>query len=93
MAVINFANKNELTERPIRTGTYFEKPSVAELQIDKAAQDHGGILMLEAPQIREVLAKARPVLKAMILLQTHHCLCWPNLLGSDCYIKFGKVEF
>jgi hypothetical protein len=68
MAVINFANKNELTERPIRTGTYFEKPSVAELQIDKAAQDHGGILMLEAPQIREVLAKARPVLKAMILL-------------------------
>ena len=68
MAIINFSNKNGFTDRPIVTGAYFEKPSADELRKDRANQDHGGVLMLEANQIRDVLAQARPNIKAMILL-------------------------
>lgn len=68
MAIINFSNKNGFTDRPILTGSYFEKPSAAELRIDQAGQGHGGQLMLESTQIRDVLKIALPVMKAMILL-------------------------
>ena len=33
--IINFANKNCLTELPIRTGTYFERPTRKELRQDR----------------------------------------------------------
>ena len=68
MAIVNFSNKNGFTDRPILTGAYFEKPSASELRIDQAKQDHQGVLMLEAKQIKDVLAEARPITKAMILL-------------------------
>lgn len=48
VAVINFANKNELTETPIRTGTYFEPPSVEELAEDRDRPDHHGEMDMTA---------------------------------------------
>lgn len=68
MAVVNFANKGGLTETPILTGSYFEKPSAAELRKAQAAKDHKGELIIEAVQIRDCLKEARPQIKAMILL-------------------------
>ena len=68
MAIINFSNENGLTEKPILTGSFFDKPSAAELRIDKASQTHQGVLMLEANQIRDVLAEANVVMTAMVLL-------------------------
>ena len=84
MAVINFSNKNGLTDRPILTGTYFEKPSAKELREDRASQDHGGELMFEAHQIQDFLVSARPVLKAMILLAIN-----VGMGNEDC----GQMEF
>jgi integrase len=83
-AVINFSNKNGLTEKPILTGTYFEKPSAKELRIDKAAQSHQDELMLESQVIRAVLEKASTQLKAMILLAVN-----TGMGNEDC----GRLEF
>lgn len=83
-AVFNFANKNGLTDRPILTGTYLEKPSAKELRIDQAAQDHQGELMIEAVTIKQVLANASPQLKAMVLLAIN---C--GIGNEDC----GRLEF
>ena len=84
MAVVNFSNANGFTERPILTGKYFEKPSAAELRIDRAAQEHMGDLMIEAEKIQDVLKLARPAVKAMILLAIN-----VGLGNEDC----GRLEF
>lgn len=84
LAVINFANKNELTDRPIQMGTYFNRPSAKTLRQDRAAQDHMGEMMLEAEQIRAVLDVASVQVKAMILLAIN-----VGIGNEDC----GRLEF
>lgn len=66
--VINFCNDNELTDRPIRYGKYFDKPKANMIRRDRKLQDHRGAMDLPANVIRDVLKVACPQLKAMILL-------------------------
>lgn len=88
-AVINFANKNGLTDRPILTGTYFEKPSAKELRVDQATQEHQGELMFEAKQIRQALKASRVQMKAMILLAIN-----TGMGNEDCArLEFRHVDF
>lgn len=82
-AIIKHSNDNGFTERPILKGSYFEKPSAADIRKDKASQEHGGVLMFEANQIRDVLAIASPQLKPMILLGVN-----VGMGNEDC----GRLE-
>ena len=66
--VINFANANELTERPICFGSYFAKPKARVLRQDRRNQPHRGQMDLRASQIRDLLSIASPQMHAMILL-------------------------
>ena len=69
--VFNFSNSNELTDRPIRYGTYFDKPKAKVIRRDRKQKAHKGEMDLQAKQINELLAIACPQLKAMILLATN----------------------
>ena len=67
--LFTFAYASELIEKPIRFGQQFNRPSLKSMRIDRARKqkDHG-LRMLEATEIRTLLASAKPQLRAMILL-------------------------
>ena len=69
--VINFCNDNELTERPIRYGKYFDKPKASVIRRDRRVQEHRGEMDIPKKVIRAVMKDACPQLKAMILLATN----------------------
>src|SRR5262249_8881451 len=63
--VFNYGYKNGLIERQMVYGEGFKRPSKKALRKHRQAQ---GPRMFEAEEIRAMLAKAGPALKAMILL-------------------------
>jgi integrase len=64
-SVFNYAFDNHLTEKPVRYGGEFKKPDKAVLRRHRAAN---GTKMLEADELRRLIAAAPVQLKAMILL-------------------------
>jgi len=64
-AVLNWAYKNDLIERPPRYGSAFDKPSASILRRHRAAR---GSMMFERDEIRAMLDAAGEPLKTMILL-------------------------
>ena len=67
--LFGFAYSNELIEKPIRFGQQFAKPSLRSMRIHRAKKQHEhGLRMLEAAEIRLLLAAASVPLKAMVLL-------------------------
>jgi integrase len=64
-SVFKYAFDAGLTERPIRHGPAFRRPSKKVLRRLRAAR---GPLMFEADELRRMLDAARPRLRAMILL-------------------------
>lgn len=63
--LFKYAADQELIARPVRYGQSFKKPSRAALRKAKAAR---GPVFFEAAEIRAMLKKADPELKAMILV-------------------------
>ena len=82
--IINFANANELTEKPISFGTYFKKPKAKTIREDRTKQLERGTMDLSALQIRDVLSVACVQLKAMILLAAN-----TGIGNAD----LGRIEF
>ena len=72
--VFNWALDNELTDKPVRFGTSFKRPSAKVLR--KARAD-GGSRMIEAHELRKIVEAAKQPIKAMILL------------GANCGYGFG----
>jgi len=65
MVFFNFAYKEGYIDRPVRTGEAFKSPSAAALRREREQKPKR---MFHAEQIRAMLAKAKPQMKAMILL-------------------------
>lgn len=63
--VFNYAYKQGLIERPLLFGDGFKKPKAAVLRRERQKK---GVKMFTPQQIQAMLVKARPQLKAMILL-------------------------
>jgi integrase len=63
--VFKYAYDAGLIEHPMRFGPLFKRPSKKTMRIARAKR---GAKMFEQPEITKLLAKARPQLKAMILL-------------------------
>jgi integrase len=64
-SVFKYGVENGLIEKAIRYGSEFKKPSKSVLRKSKAAK---GKRLFDAAEIRSILDKASPQLKAMILL-------------------------
>jgi integrase len=79
--VFKFAYDNGLIEHPVRYGSSFNKPSKS---VVRRARAELGERLFDASELRQIIAIARPVLKAMILLGIN---C--GLENSSC----GKLEF
>ncbi len=65
MVFFNFAYTEGYIDRPVRPGDAFKTPSAAALRRER---EQKADRMFQAEQIRAMLAKANPQLKAMILL-------------------------
>jgi integrase len=65
MVFFNFAYKEGYIDRPIRPGDAFKSPSAAALRREREQKAER---MFQAEQIRAMLVKANPQMKAMILL-------------------------
>lgn len=63
--VFNYGYQAGLLDKPMRYGPHFKKPSKKVLRIERAKR---GSKMLEADEVRALLAAAGPQLRAMILL-------------------------
>lgn len=63
--VFRFALDHDLLQRPARFGQSFRKPSAKTLRLDRAKK---GPRVFSAAEIHQLLALARPNIKAMILL-------------------------
>src|SRR5262249_33381063 len=64
-SVFKYGFESGLMERPVRYGPQFKKPSAGVLRRHRAKN---GEKMLEADQLRQLLDKAGPQVKAMLLL-------------------------
>ena len=64
-SVFRFASENDLIPKPVKYGTYFAKPDRNAVRRAKVKR---GRMTFEAAEIRKLLDKANPVMKAMILL-------------------------
>lgn len=67
--VFNFALKSNLIDRAVRFGVMFDRPPKKQITKEKRLkeQEHG-TRMLEAADIRKILAACNPAMKAMVLL-------------------------
>jgi integrase len=65
MVFFNFAYEEGYVDRPIRTGEGFKSPSASALRRERKQRE---ARMFHADQIRAMLVKANPQMKAMILL-------------------------
>ncbi len=63
--IFKWGYDNDLLDTPVRFGTGFSRPP---LKVMRKAKREGGSKMIEAEEIRKLLAVARQPLKAMILL-------------------------
>jgi integrase len=64
-SAFNFAFESGMIDRPIRFGPEFVKPSAKTLRLHRAKR---GTMMFERKEILAMLEKAKPQIKAMILL-------------------------
>jgi integrase len=91
-AILNFAYKNDMIDRPIKYGE-FRRPSKKTLRLSRYAR---GIRMFEADELRRMIAAAGQPLKAMLLLAAncgmgnHDCAALP-LQALD--LKNGWLDF
>lgn len=74
-SVFKYAFKNGLIDRPVRYGSQFDKPPQKQLRRNKREhqQEHGA-RMLEAADIRKILAACNPQMRAMVLLGVNAAL-------------------
>ncbi|MFV2067069.1 MAG: tyrosine-type recombinase/integrase [Pirellulales bacterium] len=79
-SLFKYGYDNEMIEKPVKFGTKFKVPSKSDRRIEKArTRQKNGKRMFEATEIRSMLDKARPQLRAMILLG-----CNGGLGNTDC---------
>lgn len=68
-SVFKYAFESDLIDKPVKYGPTFRSPSTADIRKAKAKSKHlNGGRTFEAAQIRAMLKKTSPQLKAMILL-------------------------
>ena len=91
--VFRYAEQNMLVAVPVRFGTEFKQPSREVLRLERAKK---GPRMLEAAELRAVLAKAAMPLRAMILLAINCGLGnsdIANLPSKALDLKVGWINF
>jgi integrase len=92
-SVFKFGFENGLIERPVRFGSTFKKPSRKVIRKARAAK---GPRMIEAPELRKLIAAAGVPLKAMILLALNGGLGNSdigNLPLSAIDLKRGWIDY
>jgi integrase len=68
-SVFKYAYDSGLIDTPIRFGPGFKKPSRKALRLSRAAkQNANGLRMIEAAELRKIVAAAKVPMKAMVLL-------------------------